>query len=224
MNPLETTEVFRIWDVPISRAVVTTWGIMALIAVVAAIGTRRLRNEPTRWQTVLELYVGLLEKMIGEITGHPPRIFIPFLGSLFLFLLVSNVASVIPGVYSPTAQLETTAALAALVFVAVHYFGIRISGLRGHLRTYAEPSILTLPLNIIGELTRTLALMVRLFGNIMSGQFLVVVIIAVAGLLVPVPLMGLGIIIGAIQAYIFTVLAAVFIAAGIAGEPTKEQP
>jgi len=224
VSPLETTELFHLGGVAISRAVATTWGIMALLAVVSVIVTRRLRIVPTRWQTVLELFVQAIEKTIGEITSHPPKLFLPFLGSLFLFLVAANLASIVPGVYSPTAQVETAAALAAVVFVAVHYFGIRISGVRGHLRTYAEPSILTLPLNVIGELTRTFALMVRLFGNIMSGQFLVVVILAVVGLLVPVPLMALGIVIGIIQAYIFTVLAAVFIAAGLADRPAKETP
>jgi F-type H+-transporting ATPase subunit a len=222
-GPLETTVVFEVGPVLITRTVVTTWGIAVLLALVFAVGTRRMKPRPTRVQALLELVVVGISRQIEDIIGRDPKPFFPLLGSLFIFLVVGNIASVAPGVYSPTATLETAAALAFVVFVAVRYYGIRLSGLRGHLRSLARPSLLALPLNIIGEFTRTFALMVRLFGNIMSGQFLVGLIVALAGLLVPVPLMVLGIIIGLVQAYIFTVLAAVFIAAGIGAIESREE-
>lgn len=224
-GPLETTILFYVGPVAVSRAVVTTWGIMAVLALVCAVVTRRMALVPGRFQSAVELLVTTLADQIEEIMHRDPRPFLPLLGTLFLFLVVANLAPLVPGMEAPTARLETAGALAAVVFVAVRYYGIKMTGLRGHLRTYARPSILALPLNIVGELTRTLALMIRLFGNIMSGQFLIAVVIALAGLLVPIPLMALGIITGLIQAYIFTVLAAVFISAGIGAiEAREEEP
>ena len=137
----------------------------------------------------------------------------PLLGTLFIFLVTANLSGLLPGVEAPTSKLETPAALALIVFFSVHYFGIRAKGLRGYLASFAKPKLIMLPLNILSELTRTFSLMLRLFGNIMSGEFIIALIVALAGLFVPIPLMALEILIGIVQAYIFTVLAAVFIGA-----------
>lgn len=214
-GPLESTVLFELGGVPIARSVVTTWGIIAVLAALAWLGTRRLAVRPGRRQTVVEIVVQTIERQIEEVMQRDPAPFLPLLGGLFVFLVAANLASLLPAVESPTGRLETPTALALIVFVAVRYYGVKLSGWRGHLRSYAQPSVFALPLNIVGEVTRTLALVVRLFGNIMSGQFLIAVVVALAGLLVPVPLMALAVITGVIQAYIFTVLAAVFISAGI---------
>ena len=137
----------------------------------------------------------------------------PLLGTLFIFLVTANLSGLLPGVEAPTSKLETPAALALIVFFSVHFFGIRARGLRGYLASFAKPKLIMLPLNILSELTRTFSLMLRLFGNIMSGEFIIALIVALAGLFVPIPLMALEILIGIVQAYIFTVLAAVFIGA-----------
>jgi F-type H+-transporting ATPase subunit a len=147
-----------------------------------------------------------------QTAGKP---FVPVLGTLFIFLAFANVLGVVPGVRPPTASLETAAALALIVFLAVHVYGLRRRGLRAYLGSYAKPTIVMLPLNILSEVTRTFSLMVRLFGNVLSGEFVIATVLALAGLFVPIPLMALEILIGLIQAYIFTVLAAVFIGAGI---------
>jgi F-type H+-transporting ATPase subunit a len=139
--------------------------------------------------------------------------FLPLLGTLFIFLVSANLSGLLPGAEAPTSKLETPAALALIVFFSVHYFGIRARGLRGYLASFAKPKLIMLPLNILSELTRTFSLMLRLFGNIMSGEFIIALIVALAGLFVPIPLMALEILIGIVQAYIFTVLAAVFIGA-----------
>ena len=147
-----------------------------------------------------------------------PRPYVPLIGTLFLFIFTANWSSLVPGVEPPTAHLETDAALALIVFIAVVYFGIRSRGFRGYLATFAEPSVLMIPLNLVETITRTFSLVVRLFGNVMSGVFVVGIVLSLVGLLVPVPLMALDMLTGAVQAYIFSVLAMVFIA-GVLGEP-----
>ncbi len=147
-----------------------------------------------------------------------PMPYVPLIGTLFLFILAANWSSLIPGVEPPTAHIETDAALGLIVFCAVIYFGIRARGFRGYLKTFAEPSIVMIPLNIVETFTRTFSLIVRLFGNVMSGVFIIGIILSLVGLLVPVPLMALELLIGAIQAYIFTVLAMVFIGSAVRAE------
>jgi len=137
-----------------------------------------------------------------------------------LFILAANWSALVPGIEPPTARLETDAALASVVFFAVFYFGIRARGLLGYVKTFAEPTFIMIPLNLVETFTRTFSLIVRLFGNVMSGAFIIGVVLSLAGLLVPIPFMGIELLTGAIQAYIFTILAMVFI--GSALQPAKE--
>ena len=214
-SPLASAILFRLGPLAITRPVVTTWAIMAVLTVVSWLVTRRLRLHPDRRQTVLELIVTGIMAQIDEVIRKNPRPFLPLLGTLFIFLVAANLSGVLPGVDAPTGKLETPAALALIVFVAVHYFGVRARGPFGYLASFAKPKVIMLPLNIVSEITRTFSLMVRLFGNVMSGEFGIALVVALAGLLVPIPLMALEILVGLVQAYIFTVLATVFIGAAV---------
>ena len=209
-SPLAVAVVFRAGPVDVTRTVVTTWAIMAVLAAGSWALTRRLGGTPSRGQAVLELLVTGILSQIEEVTRRDARPLLPLLGTLFLFLLAANVSGVLPGVQAPTANLATPAALALIVFLAVHAFGVRARGLGGYLQSFAEPKLFMLPLNVLAEITRTFSLMVRLFGNIMSGEFLIALVLALAGLILPIPLMALELLIGVVQAYIFSVLATVF--------------
>ncbi len=212
-SPLTSTVLFHIGPVAITRPVVTTWAIMLALTAVSWLITRRLQKQPGSRQAVLELVVAGIEQQIGEIIRKDARSYVPLLGTLFIFLATANLCGLLPGVEAPTAKLETPAALALIVFLSVHYYGVRARGFRGYLASFAEPKLVMLPLNILSEITRTFSLMLRLFGNIMSGEFVIALVVALAGLFVPIPLMALEILVGLVQAYIFTVLAAVFIGA-----------
>jgi F-type H+-transporting ATPase subunit a len=214
-SPLTTTVLFHIGPVNITRPVVTTWAIMAVLAVVSRLVTLRLAMRPRRGQAILELVVTGITGQIEEVIRKQPRPFLPLLGTLFIFLVSANLSGVLPGVEAPTAKLETPAALALIVFIAVHFYGVRSRGVFGYMASFAEPKLIMLPLNIVGEVTRTFSMMVRLFGNVMSGEFVIALVIGLAGLFVPVPLMALEILVGLVQAYIFSVLAAVFIGAAV---------
>jgi F-type H+-transporting ATPase subunit a len=214
-SPLIAPIVVQIGPVLITEPVVTTWCLMAVLVLASVALTRRLRLHPARGQAVLEILITTIESQITETMQTDGRPFVPLLGTLFLFLVVANLSGVLPGVRPPTASIETAAALAAIVFLAVHIYGIRRRGLRRYLGSFARPTVIMLPLNIASEITRTFSLMIRLFGNVLSGEFVIATILALAGLFLPIPLMALEILIGLIQAYIFTVLAAVFIGAGI---------
>ena len=217
-SPLASTVLFHLGPIPISRPVVTTWVIMAVLAMGSHLVTRKLSAHPGLRQAALEGLVSALRGEIEEVMRHDSTPFLPLLGTLFIFLVAANLAGLLPGVQAPTARLETPAALAVIVFFSVHYFGVRSRGLLGYLASFAKPKLIMLPLNVISEVTRTLSLTVRLFGNIMSGEFLIALAVTLAGLLVPIPLMALELLVGVIQAYIFTVLATVFIGAAIGGE------
>jgi F-type H+-transporting ATPase subunit a len=220
-SPLATVVVFHIGPLQVTQPVVTTWAIMAVLAVGSWALTRRLRPEPSRRQAILELLVTGIESQIGEVVRRDARPLLPLLGTLFIFLLVANVSGVLPGVQAPTGRIETPAALALIVFFSVHGFGVRARGLLGYLGSFAQPKLIMLPLNLLSEVTRTFSLMVRLFGNIMSGEFLIALLLALAGLLVPIPLMALELLVGVVQAYIFSVLATVFIGAAVGGDSTE---
>lgn len=217
-NPLAPEILFSLGPVPVSRAVVTTWVIMAVLALVSWLGLRRARVHAGPLQMVLEIVVETLEKQIREIIRRDPWPYLPLLGTLFLFLVLANLSAVIPGAKPPTGHIETPAALAGIVFLSVHFFGIRSLGGVDYFKRYIKPNPLLLPLNVLSEITRTFSLMIRLFGNIMSHEFVLAIVLFLAGLLLPIPFMLLGILIGIIQAYIFTVLAAVFIGAAVGGE------
>jgi F-type H+-transporting ATPase subunit a len=223
-SPLTLKTAFTLGPVPVTVPVVVTWGLMGALTLASVIVTRRLRVRPTRSQAVAELVVSAIEGQIRDTMGVAPRPYLPLIGTLFLFILAANWSSLIPGLEPPTARIETDAALAIIVFFAVIWFGIRARGLRGYLKTFAEPTFLMIPLNIVETFTRTFSLIVRLFGNVMSGAFIIGIILSLAGLIVPIPFMGIEMLIGAIQAYIFTVLAMVFIGSAInEGRPQESR-
>jgi len=207
--------VLQVGPLQITATVVTTWAIMAVIALLGWLVSHHLRLEPGRMQTVAEAVVGAMEDAIGAVAPEQARQLLPFIGTLWLFLVVANLSGLIPGVHSPTRDLSTTFALAILVFLAVHWYGIRTHGIRGYLRHYLSPSPILLPFHIVSEVTRTVALAVRLFGNIMSLEMAALLILLVAGFLVPVPILILHIIEALVQAYIFGMLALVYVAGGI---------
>ena len=209
----------------LNATIAVTWLNIALLTAISGAVTARLSAGQglSRWQNLLEVLVGGMTKEIDDIGLRPPRDFLPFLGTLFVFVLFSNLLSVVPGYRAPTGSLSTTAALAACVFVAVPLWGVRRRGLRGYLALYLEPSVFMLPFNVIGELSRTLALAVRLFGNVMSGTMIAAILLTVAPLVFPVLMNLLGLLTGVIQAYIFAVLAAVYIAAAARVHREREE-
>ncbi len=208
-----------LWDggfVNINLTLVTTWIVMAVLIGAAWLITRRLRTdaEMSRWQNGLEVVVGFLRSQIREISGQDPDRYLSLVGTLFIFIFVANALALLPGYVPPTASLSTTTALALCVFFAVPAYGIAALGVRRYLRSYVRPNVLMLPFNILSELSRTLALAVRLFGNVMSFTKIVAILLSLAPLFFPAVLNALGLLTGAIQAYIFAVLAIVYIAAG----------
>ncbi|MGE4491902.1 MAG: F0F1 ATP synthase subunit A [Syntrophotalea sp.] len=223
-----TPDIFIFWQgygFKLNATIVVTWLNMALLTGGSWLITRRLRSAGgvSRWQNLLEVLVSGMESQIHDMGLTPPREFLPFLGSLFVFVLFSNLLSLIPGYMAPTGSLSTTAALAICVFVAVPLWGIQRRGLAGYLRLYIKPSVFMLPFNLMGEVSRTLALAVRLFGNVMSGSMIAGILLSIAPLFFPVLMQLLGMITGVIQAYIFAVLAAVYIAAAAQLEQQREE-
>ena len=188
---------------------------MLVLSLGAMLITRRLETELTisRWQCGLEIIVTTIMKQIEEAGLHQPEKYVGFLGTLFLFIAIAALATIIPGYESPTGSLSTTAALAICVFVAVPVFGIAEQGLRGYLDSYLKPTVIMLPFNIISELSRTLALAVRLFGNMMSGTMILAILLTIAPLIFPIVMSALGLLTGMVQAYTFSILATVYIAA-----------
>lgn len=220
-SPLESIVLFQLGPIPITQAVITTWAIMALLVLGAFALTRQLSLQPTRRQAALELIVATLDTQIEETTGAKPAPYRGFIGTLFILILVANWSSLVPGLEPPTANLETDAALAVLVFLSVIWFGVRAGGVGGYLKSFAAPNIVMIPLNILESVTRVFSMFVRLFGNVMSGVFIIGIVASLAGLLVPIPLMALDLLTGLVQAYIFAVLAMVFIAAAVEDGKTK---
>lgn len=215
-SPLISPVLFQLGPVPFTQEVVTTWAIVSVLGLGAYLSTRRLSTRrPGRAQAAIEALFVLLENQIRGVVQSDPAPLVPFIGTLFLFLAVANLSSLVPGVKAPTASIETPAALAIIVFFAVHAFGIHRKGLWRYLKGFAKPSVLMLPLNVLSELTRTFSMMIRLFGNMMSHEFILGIVVTLVGLLVPIPFMALGILIGLIQAYIFAILATVFIGAAM---------
>ncbi|MCW9705849.1 F0F1 ATP synthase subunit A [Fodinibius salsisoli] len=191
-----------------------SWLIMLLLVAGAWLLKRDLTpgRKMSRWQALLESLVVIIKQQIEEATQEKADKYFPFISTLFLFIVISNVIGVVPGAYSPTASLSTTAALASCVFVAVPVFGVMTRGARNYFRYYLQPTPLMLPFNIIGEFSRTLALAIRLFGNIMSGSLIVAILLSLSPLLFPVLMQAFGLLIGVIQAYVFAILALVYIA------------
>lgn len=214
-SPLLPDILFHIGPVPISRAVVTTWALMFAILIFLVLVLRHPKKDPGPAQAALEIVVLAIASQLRDVLGRDPWPFMPLLASLFLFLCLANLTAVVPGASPPTGHIETPAALALIVFLSVHVFGVKVRGTGRYLRHYLEPNPFLLPLNVLSELTRTFSLMIRLFGNMMSHEFVIAIVVFLAGLLVPIPFLLLGILIGIIQAYIFTILATVYIAAAV---------
>lgn len=199
----------------INATIATTWALMLLLVGGSGLITRRLSRDldRTRWQNMLEIVVTGIEKQIKDVGLRHPRKYIGFLGTLFLFVAMASLCTVIPGYEPPTGSLSTTAALALCVMVAVPLFGIEDQGLGGYLKSYIEPTVVMLPFNIISEISRTLALAVRLFGNMMSGAMIIGILVSITPFIFPIVMTLLGLLTGMVQAYIFSILAAVYIVA-----------
>ncbi len=205
---------FQYGFIKLNLTIAFTWAVMALLAIGAWLATRNLTTgeKMSRWQNLLEIIVAGIRDQITEISHQKAERYIDFIGALFIFIAVCNLLNVIPGYESPTSSLSTTAALAICVFISVPIYGIAYKGLKGYLKQYFQPTPFMLPFNIIGELSRTLALAVRLFGNIMSGSKIVAILLVIIPFIFPVVMQLLGLLTGMIQAYIFVVLAMVYIA------------
>jgi F-type H+-transporting ATPase subunit a len=207
--------LIQLGPLSITNTVVTTWAIMAILWALAWLASRRLRIDPGPWQTAVEGIISSIEDATVEAIPQHAQQVMPFIGSLWIFLVIANLSGLIPYVHSPTRDLSATTALAIIVFLSTHWFGIRTQGLKNYLRHYLQPSPILLPFTIIGEITRTVALAVRLFGNMMSLEMAALLILLVAGFLVPVPILMLHIVEALVQAYIFGMLALIYVASGI---------
>jgi F-type H+-transporting ATPase subunit a len=210
--------VFSIGPVQVTDTVVFTWIVMAVVVVTSLLLTRRLSLHPTLRQQALEAVFETVEKTVRDVLPIDPWLVVPILGTLWIFIGFSNLAGLVPGMKTPTADINTTFAFALLSYAATHIVGIANQGLRKYLRHYGEPTWIVLPFHLVAEVTRTVALAVRLFGNMLSGDMVALIILGIAGLLAPVPFALLHIVIGLIQAYIFGVLTLVFIASGLSEE------
>jgi F-type H+-transporting ATPase subunit a len=212
--------IFWHWGfINLNATIVFTWGLMLVMTVGSILITRNLAIDlqRSRWQNLLEMLVTAIEQQIREVGMPEPRQYLGFLGTMFLFIAIANLCTVIPGYDAPTGSLSTTTALALCVFIAVPLFGIFEQGIGGYLKSYIEPTIIMLPFNIISEFSRTLALAIRLFGNMMSGAMIVGILLTITPFLFPVIMTLLGLLTGMVQAYIFSILAAVYIAAAAPG-------
>jgi F-type H+-transporting ATPase subunit a len=210
--------------ITINLTIVTTWALMLVLVIAAVLITRKLKTgiHISRWQCILEMMITTINNQIEEIGLKNPKYYIGFVGTLFLFIAVSNILIILPWYEPPTGSLSTTAALAISVFLAVPYFGIAKTGILGYLKTYIKPTFIMLPFNIISEITRTLALAVRLFGNMMSGGLIIAILLSITPFLFPIVMKALGLLTGMVQAYIFSILATVYIAAAVHNSKTKE--
>jgi F-type H+-transporting ATPase subunit a len=210
----------------LNATIVFTWALMLVLAVGSRLITRKLSMDlsRSRWQNLLEIVVSGIVKQIEEVGLNQPQKYIGFLGTLFLFVALASLCTVIPGYEPPTGSLSTTAALALCVFVAVPLFGIESQGILGYLKSYLKPTFIMLPFNVISELSRTLALAVRLFGNMMSGAMIIAILLTITPFIFPIFMMVLGLLTGMVQAYIFFILATVYIAAATQTRKPETMP
>ena len=215
--------VFRLGPLQVTGTVTTTWVIMAALWLAGWTLTRRLSMQPGTLQTAAEGIVGTIEEAIRAVAPAETPLLLPFIGSLWVFLVIANLCGLIPGVHSPTRDLSATFALAILVFLSVYWFGVRSSGLRAYLRHYLSPSPILLPFHVLSEITRTVALAVRLFGNMMSLEMAALLILMLAGFLAPMPILMLHIIEALVQAYIFGMLALIYVAGGLQSHQLRQQ-
>lgn len=215
--------LFQYGSFVITSTVVTTWGIMLVLGVFSWLATRRLTLDPGPLQTVLEGVVSAIEAAIRNVLPERAQLLLPFIATLWIYILAANLLGLIPELDSPTGNLSVTSGLALLVFLSVHWFGIRSGGLRRYLKHYLSPSPLLLPFHLLSEVTRTVALAVRLFGNIMSLEMAALLVLLVVGLLAPVPLLMLHIVEATVQAYVFGMLALVYIAGAVQSQRNLER-
>ncbi len=210
----------------LNGTIVFTWALMLVLAAGSRLITRQLSTglERSRWQNLLEIIVTGIDQQIEEVGLRHPEKYVGFIGTLFLFIALANLFTVIPGYAPPTSSLSTTAALALCVFVAVPLFGIEDQGVGDYLKSYTQPTVIMLPFNIISELSRTLALAVRLFGNMMSGAMIIAILLTITPFIFPIFMTMLGLLTGMVQAYIFSILAAVYIAAATRTRKPKLEP
>ena len=214
--------VIEFGPVAITSTIVTTWAIIGILWLGCWLITRRLSIDPGPAQTALEGIVSAIEEAVAAVEPAHARRLLPFIGSLWIFLVIANLSGLVPGADSPTRDLSATAALAILVFLSTHWYGIRIAGLKNYLRHYMSPSPILLPFHLISEVTRTVALAIRLFGNMMSLEMAALLILLVAGFLAPVPILMLHIIEALVQAYIFGMLALIYVAGGIQSQQRRQ--
>lgn len=218
--------VFWQWGLfSLNATIVFTWAVMALLVLGSWLITRRLSSdeELSRWQNLVEVIVTGIADQIREVSGQQPGKYLPFVGTLFLFIAMANLLNVVPGYMAPTGSLSTTTALAICVFVAVPLYGIVYEGPRKYLRHYVKPTWLMLPFNVIGEVSRTVALAVRLYGNVMSGTVIVAILLSLTPYFFPIVMQLLGLLTGMIQAYIFAILAMVYIASATSAHRQTEE-
>jgi len=220
---MEQEFTFNLGPVVIGLSLLTTWGIMLVISLIAWLSTRHLEVLPGALQTVVESIIEAIDGAILAVAPEHGRQILPFIASLWLFLIIANLMGLIPGLHSPTRDLSVTSALAVLVFFSVHWFGIKTQGFKKYLHHYLTPSPILLPFHIISEFTRTLALAIRLFGNMMSLEMAAMLILLVAGFLAPIPILMLHIIEALVQAYIFGMLALIYLAGAIQSQQLNSQ-
>ena len=218
----EINTVFQLGPFEITTTVITTWFILLILLLLCWLLTRKLSDRPGPLQTATEALIITIEKAVADVAPEQGKQLEPFIGSLWIFLVINNLSGLIPGIHSPTRDLSATSALAIIVFLSVHWYGIRIQGARNYLSHYLRPSPVLLPFHIVSEITRTIALAIRLFGNIMSLEMAALLILMVAGFLAPVPILMLHIIEALVQAYLFGMLALVYIAGGIQSQQLKQ--
>ena len=217
MNISPDNIIFWQWQwLNLNATIVYTWLVMGILVVGSCLITRQLSVKPpiSRWQTTLEIMLEQIQSQIRDASGQESGQFLPFIGTLFLFIAMANLLTIFPGYESPAGSLSTTTALALCVFVAVPFYGIKNVGIGNYLKHYIQPTPIMLPFNLIGEVSRTVSLAIRLFGNIMSTSLLVAILVSIVPLLFPAIMVLFGLLVGEIQAYVFTILAMVYIASG----------
>lgn len=208
-------QVFRLGPLQVTNTVVNTWIIMTVVTVALILLAKRLQVRPARWQNALEWLVEAIDGLIRNMIPHNPRLFLPLVGTLAVFITAANLGSLIPGLKSPTTDINTPLALAIVVFFSVHYYGIHEKGLLGHLRHYVEPVFFMLPIELVGELARTMSLTFRLFGNMFGEEIVIAVLFMILPYFIPVPMMLFSIFTSVIQAYVFSMLTVVYLGGAV---------
>ena len=207
--------IIKLLSAHFANSIITTWVIIILVLIFSWAATKKLVIRPGNFQTICEGIISIMYSAVENVLPTHAELVFPFIATMWIFIFLANMIGVIPGAYSPTADLSVTAALATLVFFSTHWFGIKAEGFKNYLHHYITPSPLILPFHLIGEITRILALAIRLFGNMLSLELTVLIILMIAGFLVPVPILMLHIVEACLQTYIFGMLALIYIAGGI---------